>query len=104
MSETARDFQVDRHDLGRYRWAQPAPAPETPAEGLALLCVRRFAFTANNITYARHGTALRFWDFFPAEAGWGHIPVWGFAEVGQSRAPGLGAGERVLHAWRFGSS
>jgi len=38
---------------------------------------------------------MSYWSFFPAEEGWGHMPVWGFADVQQSRADGLPAGTRL---------
>ena len=41
----------------------------------------RFGMTANNVTYAVMGEAKSYWDFFPAEDGWGRVPTWGFAEV-----------------------
>ncbi|WP_326533648.1 DUF2855 family protein [Pseudorhodoferax sp.] len=55
-----------------------------------------FALTANNITYAAFGDAMHYWDFFPSgEAGWGVVPVWGFASVVQSTHPGVAVGERL---------
>lgn len=67
--------------------------PLTP--GQARLAVARFALTANNATYATFGRTMRYWDFFPAEDGSGRLPVWGFAIVTESRAPGLAEGARV---------
>src|SRR5262249_23463550 len=65
-----------------------------PASGQALLRIDHFAFTANNITYAVAGDLLSYWNFFPAEPGWGRVPVWGFADVAASRCEGLGEGAR----------
>lgn len=62
--------------------------------GEARLAVRRFALTANNITYAAFGAVMRYWDFFPGEDGRGRLPVWGFSEVVESRHEGLAVGER----------
>lgn len=64
--------------------------------GQVLLRIAKFAFTANNITYAAFGEAMAYWAFFPAPAGWGRIPVWGFAEVERSRHEGIAEGERVF--------
>lgn len=92
------DFLVDRQDLAEFRWAT-APSElrtEVLAPGWALLGVRRFAFTANNITYALHGEETRFWDYFPAPPRFGHIPVWGLAEVIYSQAPALRIGESIF--------
>jgi hypothetical protein len=41
------------------------------------------------------GETMNYWDFFPAEDGWGHMPVWGFADVEESRAEGVPEGTRV---------
>jgi hypothetical protein len=87
------DFLVARDDLHRVRTVSGEP-PE-PAPGQALLAVDAFGLTANNITYAMFGHAMSYWNFFPAEEGWGRVPVWGFAEVIESRADALEPGVRV---------
>lgn len=59
--------------------------------------ITRFAFTANNITYATTGDLLGYWQFFPAAGpdskGWGVIPVWGFAEVIATKHSDIALGE-----------
>ena len=62
--------------------------------GQVLLKILDFSFTANNITYAAMGDMLKYWEFFPAEEGRGVIPVWGFAEVVESRCDGVDVGEK----------
>ncbi len=52
--------------------------------------------TSNNVTYGVFGEAMSYWDFFPAEDGWGHVPVWGFAEVEKSEADGVEPGTRLF--------
>ncbi len=91
----AVDFQVRRDDLRTTRLCAAAPASLEPANGQALLRVDHFAFTANNITYAVAGDLLSYWNFFPAERGWGRVPAWGFADVVASRCPGVPEGARV---------
>ena len=91
----AVDFQVFRDDLRTTRLRDVAPAQLEPEAGQALLRVDHFAFTANNITYAVAGDMLSYWSFFPAEPGWGRIPVWGFAEVVASRCTGVREGTRL---------
>ncbi|WP_300543341.1 DUF2855 family protein [Maricaulis sp.] len=71
--------------------AKSGPLPD----GAARLRIDRFALTANNVTYAAFGRAMRYWDFFPGDDGRGRLPVWGFAEVSESRVDGLAPGERV---------
>ncbi|MEL0168778.1 MAG: DUF2855 family protein [Pseudomonadaceae bacterium] len=65
------------------------------ADGEVLLEIDHFAFTANNITYATLGERFGYWDFFPADAPWGQVPVWGFADVSASRHPHIKEGTRV---------
>ncbi len=72
-------------------------------DGEALLRIERFALTANNVTYAAHGVDMRYWDFFPAPAGRGIVPVWGFARVVESRAEGIAEGERFYGYWPMAS-
>jgi hypothetical protein len=88
-----RDLLVSRASLRDSRIAES----EMPAigDGEALLSVDAFSITANNVTYAAFGDALRYWSFFPAEEGWGRVPVWGFATVIGSKAEGVSPGKRV---------
>jgi hypothetical protein len=87
------DFLVKRDDLRECRVAEsPPPALET---GQALLRVDTFGLTANNVTYAVMGKAMSYWNFFPAEGGWGRVPMWGFAEVERSEAEGVEPGTRL---------
>jgi NADPH:quinone reductase-like Zn-dependent oxidoreductase len=87
------DFLVARDDLHRCRFEdRPAPALE---HGQALLKVDAFGLSSNNITYAVFGQAMSYWSFFPAEDGWGRVPVWGFAEVAASAVEELPVGTRV---------
>lgn len=87
------DFLVKRDDLRQCRVAESA-APE-PGPGQALLRVETFGMTSNNVTYAVFGEAMSYWDFFPAEDGWGLLPTWGFAEVERSEAEGVEPGTRL---------
>jgi hypothetical protein len=70
---------------------------EAPAlkDGEILVRVDRFALTANNITYGIVGEKIGYWKFFPAEEGWGVIPVWGFADVVQSKHADVNTGDRL---------
>ena len=88
-----RTLEVSRASLGTTRIVE-APLPEL-AEGQALLAVRRFALTANNVSYAVFGDMMAYWSLFPAEAGWGRVPVWGFAEVVASRAEEVEVGQQL---------
>lgn len=87
------DFLIRRDELRTTRIADSAPPVLEP--GQALLRVDTFGLTANNVTYAVMGEAMSYWDFFPAEEGWGRMPVWGFAEVERSEAAGVEPGTRL---------
>jgi Protein of unknown function (DUF2855) len=88
------DFLVKRDDLRECRVAESGP-PEIDSDQ-ALLRVDAFGLTANNVTYAVFGDAMSYWDFFPAEDGWGRLPMWGFAEVEQSDVEGVEPGTRLF--------
>lgn len=87
------DFLIARDDLHSCRF-DDEPPPQL-GDGQALLRVERFGLTSNNITYAMFGEGMSYWGFFPAPQGWGRMPVWGFAEVSDSRVDALQAGTRV---------
>ncbi len=97
-SPNATRFCVSRTDLHttRLRPDPDAPAARTLTEGEVRLRVHSYALTANNITYAAFGDKMKYWEFFPSGAeGWGCIPVWGFAEVVESRNAAVATGQRV---------
>lgn len=103
--DDAQRFQVARNDLRRSRLVPDPDAPQRRplAEGEARLRIDGFALTSNNITYAAFGEAMKYWEFFPSgDAAWGNIPVWGFAEVVESRAEGVAVGERCYGYWPMG--
>lgn len=88
------DFLVAKHDLHECR-LDDGPALE-PADGQALLEVDLFGLTSNNITYAKFGDSMSYWEFFPTQQpGWGRVPMWGFATVAASRHEQLEPGRRV---------
>ncbi|MEK8051445.1 DUF2855 family protein [Ideonella sp. DXS22W] len=95
---TGQRLFIQRTQLAQ---AQLGPDPDAPAQrplqaGEARLAVQRFSLTANNITYAAFGEAMRYWDFFPSgDAALGCLPVWGFATVAESQVDGLAVGRRV---------
>ncbi len=97
-------LQTDKTALDNTRVVVSNLAGIKPGE--ALLRIDRLALTANNITYAAFGEVphLRYWSFFPgAEAGWGHMPAWGFAEVVTSTVDGVDVGERFYGFWPIAS-
>ena len=91
------DFIVIRNDLQQCKVIETElpDAAALPADAL-LVKVTRFAFTANNITYAVIGEQLKYWHLFPAPDGYGIIPVWGFGEVLASKHPNVTVGETLF--------
>jgi hypothetical protein len=90
-------FIVARNDLKQSKFIETVlpEGKDLPEEGL-LVKVERFAFTANNITYALAGDQLKYWHLFPAPQGFGNIPVWGFGDVIASKHPNISEGERLF--------
>ncbi|MGH2983431.1 MAG: DUF2855 family protein [Solirubrobacterales bacterium] len=87
------DFLVNRKDLHEFKMVDRDPA--RLESGQALLEIDSFGLTSNNITYGVFGEAMHYWWFFPAEGGWGRIPVWGFAKVAETANDELPVGTRV---------
>jgi hypothetical protein len=93
----ASHFIVARDDLKQGKFIETTlPESKDLPEEAVLVKVERFAFTANNITYALAGDQLKYWHLFPAPQGFGNIPVWGFGDVIASRHPNIPEGERLF--------
>jgi hypothetical protein len=91
------DFIVARRDLQQCKFIETRlPDANALPDGALLVKIDRFAFTANNITYAQLGDLLKYWQLFPAPDDFGNIPVWGFGEVIASRHPAVEVGERLF--------
>lgn len=93
------DIEVARPEYSRTRCIEPPRLPL--AEGHARLEIDKFGLSANNVTYAVVGDMLSYWDFFPASPSddattWGRVPVWGFADVVETRSDDLAVGERLF--------
>ncbi|MEO8155471.1 MAG: DUF2855 family protein [Rhizobacter sp.] len=92
----ATGFIVQRSQLRDAHFIDDSEMANAPLdEGAARLRIDAFALTSNNITYAAFGEAMKYWRFFPSGVeGFGRIPVWGFADVIESRCEGVAVGER----------
>jgi hypothetical protein len=97
------DFLVRRDDLRIHRTDDGEQALASAAEGTVQFRVERFGLTANNLTYAVFGDSYGYWQFFPAPAGWGRIPVWGFGAVSVSGVDGIVPGDRFYGYWPMSS-
>ncbi|MEM9822128.1 MAG: DUF2855 family protein [Bacteroidota bacterium] len=93
-------FQVQRSLFFRNRLTETPVSYQEITEGEVLVKVEKFAYTANNITYAAAGDMIGYWQFFPPMGeqpdGWGVIPVWGFAEVVSSKTEAIPVGDRLF--------
>ena len=67
-------------------------------EGQVLVSIDKFGLTANNVSYAVAGDSIGYWGYYPAEDGWGKIPVWGCASVIESSCAEVPVGDRL---WGF---
>jgi NADPH:quinone reductase-like Zn-dependent oxidoreductase len=94
MSTKSVGFIVERKNWRKHRIVE-APLAELD-EGQVRFRVDRFAITSNNISYAVTGDMLHYWDFFPAEEGWGRIPAMGFGQIIESRHSDVEIGERYF--------
>lgn len=97
---SARQIEVRRANLEEWRTRETSLAA---ADGQAVLRIEHFGLSTNNITYAVFGERMRYWDFFPTEADWGVVPVWGYAAVVESRTPDLPEGARLYGYWPMAS-
>jgi hypothetical protein len=88
------DFEVNRNN---FRETQAVDRESARLqEGEIRLTVERFAFTANNVTYAVAGDMLDYWGFFPTDAPWGRIPTMGIGEVVESANADIVLGGRYF--------
>ncbi len=90
---TITHFLVDKKNIHNHSISEAESTKIGDNE--VLLKIDHFAFTANNITYAAFGDAMKYWDFFPAQNNNGRVPVWGFADVIESNCEGVNVGERL---------
>lgn len=96
-----RELQVRKDNIAEARLV--SRASPAPMEGEVLAKVDLFALTANNITYGVVGEKIGYWKFFPRPDGWGVIPVWGFADVIESKHPEVKSGERLYGYFPMGT-
>ena len=93
-------FQVKKDLFFNGRLVEMPAEELTIDQGEVLVKIDKFAYTANNITYAVAGDMIGYWNFFPPKgkntAGYGVIPVWGFADVVESNAEGIPVGDRLF--------
>ncbi len=93
-------FQVSQGVFVKNRLVETPPSALEIKDGDVLVKIEKFAYTANNITYAVAGDMIGYWQFFPPLGentnGWGVIPVWGFATVVASKTDDIPVGDRLF--------
>ncbi len=93
-------LQIRKDDPKIHRLVESEAADRSIDDGQIRVAIRQFGLSANNITYAVTGDRLGYWQFFPpvgADADeWGLMPVWGFAEVVESKSDQIDQGERIF--------
>ena len=90
------ELWVDRTDIRTTKIVHSA-MPNL-ADGEVLVTIDKFGLTANNVSYAVSGDFIGYWKYYPAEDNWGKVPVWGCANVVESKCPDVPVGERL---WGF---
>ena len=85
-------FRVEKANI--YRVNPVQLEPQTLQDGEILLKIDKYALTTNNITYAVSGEKLGYWNFYPTDDPYGVIPVWGYAEVVDSKHSEIEKGQR----------
>ncbi|GMH64864.1 hypothetical protein TrST_g1243 [Triparma strigata] len=104
-----RCFAVTKGHLSKYRLLANELTPAASLEANEIILnIDRFAFTANNMTYAHAGgPPLNYWHFYDKLANdktLGIIPVWGFATVALSRNSNIAEGSRHYGFYPMASS
>src|SRR5262245_63259855 len=97
MAAEPYDIVVGRNDLTNVRVAPASPV--VIGADQVHVSIELYALTANNITYGVVGETMKYWNFYPAAAGRGRIPVWGFGTVANSGRSGVAVGGGLYGYW-----
>ena len=100
----SKDNHVDQHLLEVSPVTLPPLAPSTVRVRSTII-----GLTANNLSYARNGTSLHWWDAYPVflsapapfndVSTYGIVPAWGFALVLESNIDAIKAGSLIHGFW-----
>lgn len=99
---------VSKLDISQHAVLVPAPADSQElAPSSVRVKTQLITLSSNNLTYAKMGGVLRWWDTYPVSAcpapyndasKWGIVPAWGFASIEESNIPELAPGT-LLHGY-----
>ncbi|MDO6693268.1 DUF2855 family protein [Aliiglaciecola sp. 3_MG-2023] len=93
---TRQQIQTNKSNLSKLAVVKGSINTDFLAKDEVVLKIDSFGFSANNITYALFGEKMGYWGFFPAQEGFGIMPIWGFATIEYSNNPDLVVGEKVF--------
>ncbi|GAA0859425.1 DUF2855 family protein [Aliiglaciecola litoralis] len=88
--------QINKSNLSELNTQVTTIVSADLSDNQLVLKIDSFGFSANNITYALMGDKMGYWGFFPAQSGFGIVPIWGFAVVVHSNHPEIKVGEKVF--------
>ncbi|MDA8972399.1 MAG: DUF2855 family protein [Saprospiraceae bacterium] len=101
MSNKNKNFLVHKTELNNTKLSDSEISELQNGE--VLFRIDKYAMTTNNITYAVVGHKIGYWQFFPAEEPYGIVPVWGYADVVESKHDGVKVGERFYGYFPMGN-
>ena len=97
-----KEIEFKTFEVKKDEWSSSRFVSETFTGTLeqdqVLLKIDRFALPTTNITYCAAGDMFGYWGFFPAEEGFGRVPVMGYSDVVASNHQDVQVGERL---WGF---
>jgi len=87
-------------DRDNYRNTKIVESDSRPlADGEVRVAIDKYGLTANNVSYAVSGDMIGYWKYYPVSSddgvNWGKVPVWGMADIVESKCDGVEAGERI---------
>lgn len=92
-----QELLVDRDNYRNTKIVEKDSRPL--ADGEVRVAVDKYGLTANNVSYAVSGDMIGYWNYYPVESddavNWGKVPVWGMADIVESKCDGIEAGERI---------
>lgn len=100
---------VSKRNIGQNATCAISADTHPLAAGSVRVSTELISVTTNNLTYARGGTALHWWDAYPVPdsapapfndgEAWGIVPAWGYARVLESRISDLEPNRYLYGLW-----
>ncbi|KAK5168768.1 uncharacterized protein LTR77_006077 [Saxophila tyrrhenica] len=103
---------IAKSNIGSHTTVPFTTIPVPLRDGQVRIRSAMISLTNNNLSYAQLGTPFKWWDAYPVPSSlpapyndrdaWGIVPAWGYAEVVESKVPGLEEGVLVWGFWATG--